>query len=248
LVVLGSDYFHTLPSTTFDGVNFKGVPINPSQLGGTDTIVQRNQDAAVAPALGVAGTAPPINITLQTLQLESTAPTNAFGPLDNYFITLQTARTVAQGGPGPASTGQMTISMNSTDTGGTFSSFFDVFFDIHQGSLTGNIVGSGDLVLSNSGASWSTTPIPGSVIVKGTDEDPIPDAQDQAANLHTNLTATEFDFFPGMVTEMHPNGARHIVSPVPEPSYFVLLSGLIGGIGLLAKKRRRISAELPVRD
>ena len=235
-VVLGSDYLETVAGTSFAGVPFMGVPLDPATATGpTDTIVQRQQDATVP----TSGTASPINIQLTELQLETVGPTNAFGPLDNYFVTLQSNRSAGEGGPVNPSTGQMTISGNATDTGGTFSSFFDVFFDIREGSLTGSIVFSGDVQLSNGGASWGTTPTfpPGTapVLIPGL-------VGDQTANLHTNLNTVPdgVDFFPGEISEDASGAAHHVVDPadVPEPGSIFLLLTVAGMTACLSRLRR----------
>jgi hypothetical protein len=107
VVVLGSDYFTTVPAgTTFPGLgNLMGVPLGGVD-GNADTVVQRLQDA-VFPGLPTS-TAPSINIALAALQLETVAPVNFAGNgVDNYFVTLQSARAVG----GAASLGTMTITM-----------------------------------------------------------------------------------------------------------------------------------------
>jgi hypothetical protein len=155
-VVLGSDYLTSVPgASSFPGLgSLNGVPLGGS-LGNTDTIVQRLQDA-VFPGTPTT-TAPAISINLSALQLETVTPVNFAGDgLDFYFITLQSARSAG----GSASLGSMTITLSSFDDGtaanpeGSFSSSIDVFFDIRKGSLSGPIVFSSDLVLTNSGTLW----------------------------------------------------------------------------------------------
>src|SRR5258708_11056206 len=129
----GFDLFESLTGTTFGGVAFQGVPIGTFNFGGTigvknvgvtDTIIQR-----LAPATGAA-----IATQMLDLQLMSTAPTNFGLGVGFYFITLQSAR------GGPNSTGQLTITPGAADDHlpltpeGTFTSFFDVFFDVRLGS------------------------------------------------------------------------------------------------------------------
>jgi hypothetical protein len=223
----GWDLLQTTPVTTFGGVPFLGVPLGTFDFGvpvgvkptfTTDTIVQRKA-AAIPP--GVPGTAPAIPIELVALQLESTAPTDfGLGP-DFYFITLQKVR------GGPASVGLMTIDFATANTG-TFSSFFDVFFDVRKGSLVGPIAVSSDLVLSNSGAGWQQVPPPGSVVIDG-------------VNHNLNGVDTTNDFWPGPIVETHPTGAMHsavgaTINPIPEPGTLLLV--LCAGLALILNSRQ----------
>jgi hypothetical protein len=77
----GYDLLHTLPGTSFMGVDFKGVPYGTfdfgapfgvQNVGNADTIVHRLSDATV-PAPGMSAA---IDTELVGLQLESTAPTD----------------------------------------------------------------------------------------------------------------------------------------------------------------------------
>jgi hypothetical protein len=236
VVILGSDYLTTIAAgTTFPGLgNLMGVPLG-GLAGNADTVVQREADA-VFPS-GPVSTAPAISIALAALQLETVAPVNPGPGLDFYFITLQSAR------GGPASMGSMTITLTSADDGtaanpeGTFSSSIDVFFDIRKGSLSGPIISSTDLVLSNSSTAWDATNPPGANIVSG----PVGTF---AANLHTGKASNQMDFFPvGPFNESHPSGAVHAVqesnaSLVPEPGTSLLFgAGLLALAGLLKRKR-----------
>jgi hypothetical protein len=210
----GWDLLQTTPGTTFGGAPFLGVPLGTFDFGvpigvqptfTTDTIVKRSV-AAVPP--GVPGTAPAIPIELVALQLQSTVPVDFGLGTDFYFITLQKVR------GGPISTGSMTISF-TTANDGTFSSFFDVFFDVRKGSLSGPIALSSDLVLSNSGATWQQVPPPGSVVING-------------VNHNLNGVDTTNDFWPGPIIESHPTGAAHSVvgatiNQLPEPGTLMLV-------------------------
>jgi hypothetical protein len=229
-VLPGYDLFQTQDGTSFDGIPFIGVPLGTYNFGGsigvqntgfTDTIIQRLTEA----------TAPSTTVSLQmdALQLETAAPTNLGAGVGNYFITLQSVR------GGPASTGTMTVNFNGSGTGGTFTSALDVNFDVRFGSLTGPIVASQDLALSNSGDTWVHTPTPGSVLING-------------ANFDLNGVDGTNDFFPGTIVEKHPSGgAQHqatpvdaFYDPVPEPSTTAAMSlGFLSlGLILVARKRR----------
>jgi hypothetical protein len=211
----GYDLFQTIPSgTSFPGLgNLKGVPYGTFDFGSgavftgtTDTIVHRLDDAiATAPPFPV--TAPTIRLLMVGLQLETVIPVNFAGNgLDNYFVTLQSAR--PQGGT--ASTGTMDITFASA-AGGTFNSSLDVFFDIHKGSLSGAIVASSDTVLTTTGSPWGRIPPPGAMLIPG-------------VNFLLNGTDTSQDFWPagGLHTGPHEVGPALRQPPVPEPGTWIL--------------------------
>src|SRR5437867_1582659 len=168
IVAAGFDLLTTVDGTTFDPdgpgpmvpIPFMGVPLGSFNFGGsigikptgaTDTIVQRK-----APATTPASTIP---IELVALQLQSVNPIAGH----SLFITLQSVR------GGPASTGQMTINFVPSDT---FTSFFDIFFDVRQDSLTGPIVQSGtDHIVTLGSVPWSETPPPGTLVIHGVNDD-----------------------------------------------------------------------------
>jgi hypothetical protein len=115
----------------------------------------------------------------------------------------------------------MTITLGRAGDGtaalpdGTFSDFFDVFFDIRKSSLAGPIVFSSDLVYTNVAASWDATNPPGAFIFTGL-------VGNQNADLHTNKISTQMDFFPvGILSRTAPNGAvftmQEASAAVPEP-------------------------------
>jgi hypothetical protein len=220
----GYDLFTTQPgSTTFLGQSFGGVPLGTFDFGGSigvkntgtaDTIVQRLGTASVA---GFGQTAAPIALQIDALQLESTAPFDPDGPgpapFANYFVTLQSAR------GGQASTGQMSITFNST-AGGTFVSDIHVFFDIREGSLTGPIVMSQMLDLAATTSDWTHAAPLGATIINGVDH-------------FLNTIDISNDFW-GIPQHNGPHG----VSDVPEPGAFAAAAGL-GLLGFGIARRRR---------
>jgi hypothetical protein len=230
-VLAGSDYFVTQPGTTFMGVAFNGVPTGP---GGSDTIVRRLQNVDLGTGAPASGTTP---LLMNTLDLVSAAPTDFGLGVGFYYITLQSDR------GGPATTGNMTINLTSNDDltpltpEGTFTSFFDVFFDIRLGALNGPIAQSGDLTLTNSGASWDATPAPTDFLVPGL-------RGDVTANFHTNKIQNsdihDMDFFPiGVFSEAHPGQGVHVVQTsqnAPEPGTLLLIGGALLA---LSRVRRR---------
>jgi hypothetical protein len=222
-VLPGYDLLQTDPTgTIFMGVNFKGVPLGtfdfgkgPVATGLTDTIVQRLQ-TATAPG----GGSSTINIQLVALQLESVTPVNGH----NLFATLDQQQ---------ASTGAMTINFNGAGTGGTFSSFFDVFFDLHVDSLNGPLaMPPVDLQLSSSGDAWGRTPPAGAEIIDG-------------VNNHLDGKDNVWDFWvPGEVQHDASGAAKHLVkgalTGVPEPSTMAfLMAGLMAGGGFARRRTRR---------
>ena len=163
LVLLGSDYFQTIQPTFFTPLGaanpLKGLPIGP---GTTDTIVQRQANCSLS--LGTLGSNCTIPIEMVALSLISTV---------DPLVRLRESPTLA-------STGSMTITSDGSGTGGTFDSFFDVFFEISMdGGAT--FTPQGDLILSSTNTQWTTVePVtPPFLFVDGL-------MGNQAANRHTD--------------------------------------------------------------
>jgi hypothetical protein len=155
-VLPGYDLFTTDPSTSFDGLNWAGVPLGTYNFGGsigaqwvgaTDTIMQR---------LGTwNSTTPgsPVSLQMDALQLVSTTP--MFGPGVYGYITLD-----------PAHPSGGTLTINSD---GTYSSSITVNFDVHEGSLTGTIyppLQDTSLTLTGQG-NWQHDPTPNALTIPG---------------------------------------------------------------------------------
>jgi hypothetical protein len=246
-VALGSDYFQTQPGTMFNfgppigTVDFTGNSIGP---GATDTIVERLADATIN------GNSIPIQIV--ALSLESTAPVSIGGFNYNASVTLDPSHLGNDMG--------MMMIMGSS-AGGTFNSFFDVFFEVQFAPINGgpSLAPFFDhVLLNNTGATWSPTPPPGAVIVKGPDDDPVgavglpPTAADQMANLHDSCsdpticldsTIPEVDFFVvGNVIEDSSGMAHHVVTNslnTPEPGTFLSLAAFAAGFVWMRLKTKR---------
>jgi hypothetical protein len=230
-VLKGSEYFQTQSGTTFMGVAFNGVPVGP---GGSDTIVQRQQDVLLGTGAPASGTT---SLLMTQLELVSAVPANFGLGVGFYYITLQSAR------GGPASTGNMTVNLTAADdelpltAEGTFSSFFDVFFDIRLGAPNGPIAQSTDLTLTNSGTSWDANPAPTDFLVHGL-------VGNVNANLHTNkiqdVDIHNMDFFPiGSFSQSFPGQGVIVVqtSQTPEPGTIPLIAGAL--LVFLSRVRRR---------
>jgi MYXO-CTERM domain-containing protein len=248
----GFDLFRSTENTVFDGIPLVGVPlgtfnfgppIGVRNVGDASTIVER-QAAAAAPG---PGPAPAIPIELVALQLMSQNPVDLNpdpGVVDEHllFVTLQSER------GGEASTGEMVITFNDDHSGpgphGTFTSFFDVFFDIRIDSLNGPIITSGQLPLqscadeppptdecADRNVPWSHLPPDHARLITG-------------VNFLLNGVNRQGDFWPGAglpggeFCEDSPEFPRHdCVTPaskVPQPAALVLF-----GLGLFALGRRR---------
>ena len=157
LIVLGTDYFVTVQPSLFTPLGtLAGLPIGP---GSTDTIVQRQSNCSLS--LGTSGSSCTVPIELVALSLVSIA-----SPL----VRVRESPTLT-------SAGGMTIVSNGSGTGGTFSAFLDVVFDL---SFDGGLSFSpgGSLLLSSSGTNWTT--IAHGLLVDGL-------IGDLNANHHTDL-------------------------------------------------------------
>ncbi|MBI2825093.1 MAG: PEP-CTERM sorting domain-containing protein [Planctomycetia bacterium] len=226
----GWDLLQTETGTAFGGVAFQGVPLGTFTFGalGTfpvgfaDTIERRNDDAVVAATPGSFA----ISTELVALQLVSSVPSDFGLGVGFYYMTLQSVR------GGPVSTGRMTISFADA-AGGTFNSFFDVFFDIRLGALNGPIALSDQLRITNQGTAWNRIPPPGAVVIDGVNH--FLDGADAAS-----------DFWPiGTFVEVFPTGATHAVRvATPEPSTLVLLA--FGAVGFAAAATARRARSQPL--
>jgi len=181
-VLPGYDLFTTTTGTYFQGVQYIGDPLGtfnfgsgPVNTGTTDTIVQRLQTVTL-PVIGSSG---PTAIKMDALQLQSV------GVTPQLFITLQ---------PQAVSSGSMTITLKTATLashGGTFNSTINVFYNVHTGSLTGPIVASGMIPLSNANCPWSNIAPAGTILIRG-------------VNYLLNGVNNAADFFQtGACTEQH---------------------------------------------
>jgi hypothetical protein len=183
-VAPGWELFETTTGTTFPGIgSMEGVPLGTFDFGGTtgvqsvgltDTIVQRMGTALPGSLPGTAT----VPIEIVALQLQSVAPLDFGGNgLDHYYLTLQSVR------GGPQTVGSMSINFDAGGNSGTFNSFFDVFFDIRKGSLSGPIVLSNDVQISGNDT-WNRNPPSGAILIDG-------------VNHFLNGTDLLRDFWPG---------------------------------------------------
>ena len=221
-VVAGSDYLSSpagLSFYDFPGigiVNFQGLPIGP---GDTDTIIKR-QDCVFS------GSSCHTDIEMTDLSLVSTEAINIGGSFFDIFVSLT---------PQTTSNGKMWINDD-----GTFSSELNVLFDVSF-APQGSGIGSASCILQNcsfadiltASGQWGSQPPAGAVIVKGL-------VGNQDANLHTNLSLGDSDFFlAGIVDHDHKTFAgkhRVVVAKTPEPS--TALATIFVGLGAMFGLRR----------
>ncbi|HUR64321.1 MAG TPA: hypothetical protein VM241_07560 [Candidatus Thermoplasmatota archaeon] len=133
--VLELQHFHGIPIGSYDFGDRGGV----QDTGSTDTIVHHT----------VATSGQPVSaVRLLKLQLQGVEN-------PNLFVTLQSDRGVNLLDPpvGPPSLGTLALSFNAGCTG-TFDSLINVNFDVRLGALDGQIVASGDLVLTTQEMPW----------------------------------------------------------------------------------------------
>lgn len=199
----GFDLFHT-PVFSFD-VFGTGMPImlmgRAIGPGNTDTIVERTMGLP-------AGEMGDIPIELVALSLESASPVNIMGSFFDVFVTLDASM---------PSLGMIKVtSHDDAAGGGTFDSFFDVFYEIQLTEVggTGMLRLNGTLHLENMGATWSHTPPPG-------------------YPMERNYPSG--DFYPGPIPHM----GAHPVVPAAEPSTAILLgAGLLGAAAARRSMKR----------
>lgn len=121
-VLAGTDWLVTQPGTF---VVFNGMPIAmtgvPAFPGGPDTIVQRLMDMIVPDSVNSMASTTTI---MTRLTLKSAAPVNFGGNFFDVYVDLD---------PGHITNGTLTFTQTVNGEGtpeGTFSSFFDLFFEI----------------------------------------------------------------------------------------------------------------------
>ena len=225
VVLPGYELFSTQPTASYDGTTFVGDPLSSYNFGGTTGLQNVNGADIVLQRLQTATTATPtINIQLDAVQLETAAPaTFGGGPVGNYFVTLQSAD-----GTGPASTGQMTLTFGAQPT---FTTSLDVFYDIHYGSLTGQIVQKGDLEISNSSATWGNAAPIDATLINGINNDL--NGTNNSGDFWTTSLQAQSSCFDG----------TQIIGPTlaaPEPKSWALagIAGLFMSVLLLRRQRQ----------
>lgn len=199
-------------------IAFEGVSLGTYDFGGTigsqntgdvDTIVKRIDPASVA-GDGLTDT---IDIEIVALQLVSVGQLDLGAGLDYHFATLQT---------GQSSGGTMDITFDDAD-GGTFDSFFDVYFDLRIGSVTGTILFSGSKTFTSSDIEWERGPV---------DDLLVPEIDNVNRYLAGPGDRSE-DFWVPSAFHDAGDGSTHTVS-TPEPATLCLF-----GLGGLLLRRRK---------
>lgn len=220
VILLGTDYLQTISPTNFGGLgDLKGLAIGP---GNTDTVVRRTTDCTIT--LSLLGSICTIQTEMIALSLQSTI---------NPLLLVRESPTLQ-------SRGRLNLTSNGSGSGGTFTSFFDVFFEISVNGGANWTPQATSLTLTNCSnsplPSWSTAPTGSTLLVPGPVGDPL-------ANLHTNKGAGQADFYISSVCEEEPGLGVHSAIPTqvtPEPGTAVLL---LPGLGLLGVIRRRLDGK-----
>ncbi len=222
LIVLGSDYFRTVDPTRFLFPPFGLVPLTgvPSFFSGSDTHVRRLGDCSID--LGTVGSTCTI-------------------PIELVGLSLVGGGALIRESPTATSPGSMTLTSDGSGTGGTFASFFDVFFDLSLDNGNTFTPAPNPKPLASSGSPW--TIVPSGPLLAGL-------VGDIDANFHSDkgiscpsLPLPCHDFFVGAapITHTNPDGSIHTVQRltqvIPEPS----VVGLVGValLGLAMARRRR---------
>jgi len=229
ILLPGYDLLMTTTETDFFDVPWRGVPIGDGKynfgsglvgIGLTDTIVHRTETAT--------GPSDTIDADLIALQLRTVNKVDLGAGLRYYYITLQSVR------GGLVGDGEMTITFapgGEVDPHGTFTSSFDVYFDVRVDSLFGPIVMSDHKTIIGGATPWSHFPPE----VDPGDLNPV---EIPGVNVFLNGVDRSNDFWPvGKIEECaDPPGCHVVITAVPEPSLVVLLA-----LGSLATLRRRRS-------
>ena len=218
IVLLGSDYFETVAPTFFVPLGaLAGLPIGP---GTTDTIVRRLGDCSLDLLMPMSSCTIPIEMVALSL-------VSVFNPtiLVRESPTLQ-------------SSGQMTMESDGSGAGGTFNSFFDIFFEISSdGGATWQP--QGPLQLNSTDTPWTTQA--SGLLIDGLVGNPF-------ANRHTDknsmaCTATPpmvcVDFYVQSVTESHPSSGTHSArQAVAEPGSLALAGLALAALAGVGRSRR----------
>lgn len=227
--------------TTLFGVNWRGVPLGTFDFGGaisnqyvgsTDTIWRRLGTAGFPDGPGAA-ISNSVAIELAALSLASVEPVDLGAGSDIHYLTLQSDR------GGPASTGVLDLEF-ADGPGGTFDSFFDVFFDIRIGGPGGSIVISNIVTVTISNLVWGPLAPPGALLLDG-------------VNHRLNGENPNNDFWPlEPIFESGPNGAVHalnVTPAIPEAGTFWVVAplGLLAATSLLRRRHPRSSSASPAR-
>jgi hypothetical protein len=207
-VQAGTDWLVTLPGTfvTFNGGS---VPMtgNPIFLGGPDTIVRRLSDLNVP---DVANSTASTATIMTLLALKSVAPVNVGGSFFDVYVDLD---------PGHVTTGTLTLTQTVTGEGipeGTFTSFFDVFFDL---SLTPTGQAKAPCTVGANCFPGEVNPLSGSG--SWTDD------------------TTNGVFLVGQVNYAAPTEGHNAMQiPTPEPGTLLLLGSALVALSLRLKSRR----------
>jgi len=205
----------------FDTNNFPDV--SPT-LGKTDTVVERIDDTIDITPLG----SDTIDIEMVALSLQSVAPVEVTpGSFFDIFVMLDLgADLLPNTADDTPSMGTMTINLDTTGQGGTYTSLMTLEVDIFLVAAGINPITIADIVANNA------MKIDRQIVM-----DQNPCAWSTAPGGTARMPYDGPNFFTVGVCDHHTGGDFHSVKGVPEPATLVLFSA---GIGLLGWKRRRM--------
>lgn len=219
LILLGSDYFRTIAPTKFLFPPFGLVPLSgvPSFFGGSDTHVRRLSDCAID---------------------LSSASSSCTIPIELVALSLVGGGALIRESPTLVSSGSMVMYSDGSGNGGTFNSFFDIFFEISlDNGSTYTPAPFTPKQLTSTGAKWGIAPN-GPLLAGLVGDIDANFHSDQGVNCPSLPLMPCRDFFAsGPIMHVNPDGSMHTVQPIPEPSALALVGLALLGWGMTRRRK-----------